>query len=127
MRWNETKDGIPVTDKDGKQVGVSAEAGKQAVFLTALSRMALSAPILLLPPTIMHFVNKVGAIARNKRIRIPIEILVISGSLWGALPFATAIFPQVVELPVAKLEPQFQGLRDAQGKPVESLFCNKGV
>jgi hypothetical protein len=38
-----------------------------------------------------------------------------------------AVFPQRDSLPVDKLEPQFQGLKDKEGKAIERLYFNKGL
>ena len=58
MRSSELVDGIEVKDENGNVIGVSKIAARKAVFETALSRVALPAPILVLPPIIMAGLEK---------------------------------------------------------------------
>ena len=51
---------------------------------------------------------------------VPFQVLIF-------VPPALAVFPQQDSLPVGKLEPQFQGLKDKEGKPIETLYFNKGL
>ena len=44
MRFKETRTGITIMDKDGKEIGVSKKAGSKAVNLTAFTRIILPTP-----------------------------------------------------------------------------------
>ena len=45
----------------------------------------------------------------------------------AAVPLAIAIFPQEISIPTSALEPEFQNLKDAKGKLIEHVVCNKGL
>jgi len=46
----------------------------------------------------------------------------------GALPAAIGLFPQIGEVNVKKLEPQFHNLVDKKtGKKIETVYYNKGL
>jgi hypothetical protein len=51
----------------------------------------------------------------------------MTGALMVALPCAVAIFPQKASLAVSNAEPEFQGLTNAQGQPIQHLFFNRGL
>ena len=51
----------------------------------------------------------------------------MAGSIFGALPVAIAVFPQEMKISTSSLEPEFQGLKDSSGKPIEYVLCNKGL
>ena len=58
----------------------------------------------------------------------PLELTAeVGAALFGALPLAIAVFPQEMKLPVGGLEPEFQGLKDAEGKPIDFVYANKGL
>ncbi|KAK1175147.1 sideroflexin-5-like [Acipenser oxyrinchus oxyrinchus] len=58
MRHNELTEGIDVLDSSGNVVGSSRVAAKHALMETALTRVVLPMPILVLPPIIMSFLEK---------------------------------------------------------------------
>ncbi|CAF5035173.1 unnamed protein product, partial [Rotaria socialis] len=58
MRWNEIRDGIAVFDKDGKRVGESSQAAKNAITQVVLSRIGMAVPGMIIPPIIMNALEK---------------------------------------------------------------------
>ena len=60
-------------------------------------------------------------------LRTPMNVAVITGCLWAALPAAIGLFQQTSELDVKQLEPQFQNLKDSQGKHIDRVYFNKGL
>ena len=48
MRFKETRTGITITDAEGNALGVSKKAGSKAVNLTALTRVILPTPGIIL-------------------------------------------------------------------------------
>ncbi|XP_068436216.1 sideroflexin-5a isoform X2 [Clinocottus analis] len=66
MRHSELSEGISVLDDSGNVVGTSKVAAKHALLETALTRVVLPMPILMLPPIIMavleKFVNNAGVV-----------------------------------------------------------------
>jgi hypothetical protein len=77
MRKSEFLNGIPITDSEGNQQGISKIAGKQAVLTTILSRCAIVGPILIFPPIIYNSVSKLHFM-KNKSFHIPIQLLIIA-------------------------------------------------
>ena len=48
--------------------------------------------------------------------------------LWGAIPAAVALFPQIGSIEAQALEPEFQALvRANDGAPIEEFFYSKGI
>ncbi|NXA77421.1 SFXN5 protein, partial [Thryothorus ludovicianus] len=58
MRHTELEEGIDVLDNNGNIVGSSRVAAKHALLETALTRVVLPMPILVLPPIIMSVLEK---------------------------------------------------------------------
>jgi len=128
MRRNEMKEGISVTNQEGTKVyGTSVVAGRKAVLQTTLTRVALPAPILILPPIIMKFLNATKFFRKNPRISMPVEILTIIICLWGALPMAIGLFPQQYSVPVTALEESFHDMKDEDGEHISVAYFNRGI
>lgn len=124
MRSAELSEGIPVKDQDGNVLGKSQEAAKVALMQGAVTRCAIPAPVLILPPMIMRAIDSVKP---PPRLRPAIELGVIVSCVWGALPCAIGLFPQEATLPVTKIEERFRNLKTKLGQPVEHVSFNKGV
>ncbi|MEQ2264743.1 Sideroflexin-5 [Xenotaenia resolanae] len=58
MRHTELSDGIDVLDDSGKVVGTSKVAARHALLETALTRVVMPMPIMVLPPMIMAVLEK---------------------------------------------------------------------
>ncbi|XP_058406936.1 sideroflexin-5 isoform X3 [Diceros bicornis minor] len=58
MRYGELEEGIDVLDGDGNLVGSSKIAARHALLETALTRVVLPMPILVLPPIVMSVLEK---------------------------------------------------------------------
>ncbi|XP_051058915.1 sideroflexin-5 isoform X3 [Phodopus roborovskii] len=58
MRYGELEEGIDVLDADGNLVGSSKIAARHALLETALTRVVLPMPILVLPPIVMSMLEK---------------------------------------------------------------------
>jgi tricarboxylate carrier len=122
-RMDEIKNGVPVFDADGNNLGISIKAGQTAVFQTITTRsMALPIVPLLLPPILVNMVSLTSPAAK-----VVFQITVLAGCLCVGLPAALAIQPQQMTLSVNKLEPQFQNLKDAAGNKIDVVFANKGL
>nr|XP_011711886.1 sideroflexin-5 isoform X5 [Macaca nemestrina] len=61
MRYGELEEGIDVLDSDGNLVGSSKIAARHALLETALTRVVLPMPILVLPPIIMSMLEKMSS------------------------------------------------------------------
>eukprot|EP01119_Soliformovum_irregulare_P019762 TRINITY_DN6326_c0_g1_i1.p1 TRINITY_DN6326_c0_g1~~TRINITY_DN6326_c0_g1_i1.p1 ORF type:complete len:331 (+),score=70.01 TRINITY_DN6326_c0_g1_i1:130-993(+) len=127
MRGNEAKEGIALRDEAGRELyGKSPAAGFKALEQTALSRVIIALPILTLPPLIMNAAEK-SLLVRYPRLRIPLNLGIITTMLWAALPATLALFPQISSIPAKKLEPRFQGMKDPEGKTIETFYYNRGL
>lgn len=122
MRNNELSEGIEVFDANNKNVGTSLVAAKKALFETAITRMFLPAPILLIPPIVMSFLEKTRFLKQYPRMHLPCNAVVCTISFGCALPVAIALFPQFSKLSVKDLEPEIQ-----KSTKEEYLYCNKGL
>lgn len=122
MRNNELSVGIEVVDKDDKVIGTSKVAAKKALKETAVTRMFLPAPILLIPPTVMTFLEKTRFLKNNPRFHLPLNAVVTTLSFGLALPVAIALFPQYSSIRRSELEPEIQ-----QATTEDTLYYNKGL
>ncbi|XP_060072870.1 sideroflexin-5-like [Ylistrum balloti] len=122
MRNNELSEGIDVVDSNQKVVGTSKIAAKRAVRETAITRMFLPAPILMLPPLVMSLVERTRFLKANPKYHLAVNAVVCTAVFGCALPVAIALFPQYSQIAVADLEPEFQT------KTTESILSyNKGL
>lgn len=131
MRMKELSEGINVhSSTDNAVLGKSTAAAQQAVSQVAISRVLTALPVLTLPPLILSSVESV----LPKRAMAPLNFALIAGSLMVALPCAIGLFPQRGELKVEDLEDKFfnrvgndKVLVDSKGRPVETVWFNKGL
>lgn len=122
MRNNELSEGIEVFDKNDKVVATSKIAAKKALFETAVTRMFLPAPLLLIPPIIMTMAEKTKFLKSHPKMHLPINAAVTTISFAVSLPIAIALFPQISSVSVNKLEPDIQSIT----KEIQ-LHYNKGL
>ncbi|XP_065071084.1 sideroflexin-5-like [Rhopilema esculentum] len=122
MRQNELREGIEVEDENGNVVGTSKIAAWKAVQDTALTRIALPAPILIVPPIIMAFLERTKFLIARPRLNLPLNALVCTFSFGVTLPFAIALFPQRSKIAARRLEEEIQAKTAS-----EDLYFNKGL
>ncbi|KAJ1213059.1 hypothetical protein NDU88_000698 [Pleurodeles waltl] len=97
MRHSELEEGIDVFDGDGNIVGSSKIAARHALIETALTRVVLPMPILVLPPVIMSVLEKTSLLRSRPRLVLPVHSLVCLAAFGLALPLAISLFPQMSE------------------------------
>lgn len=122
MRNSELSTGIEVEDHNGNVIGKSKVAAKKALMETAITRMFLPAPILVIPPIIMSLLEKTAFFKRYPRVHLPVHASVVTICFGLALPVAIAIFPQYSKVDTASLEPEIQKLTKDT-----TLIYNKGL
>ncbi|XP_046371492.2 sideroflexin-5-like [Haliotis rufescens] len=122
MRNFELSEGIEVFDQNEKMVGTSKVAARKALKETALTRMFLPAPVLIIPPIIMAALEKTKFLKTYPRIHLPFNAVVCTAMFGLALPMALALFPQLSQIEVLYLEPVFQDLTQES-----VLYYNKGL
>jgi hypothetical protein len=118
---------VIVTDENGVVRGKSTVAGRHGLMQVAISRVLIPVPVLTIPPIAFHFLNKTSFMAKNPIMAIPANLTLLAACLYMGLPPAIALFPQIGSISVSKLEPEFQGLVDSKGKPITTLYYNKGL
>ncbi|XP_053290014.1 sideroflexin-5a isoform X2 [Pleuronectes platessa] len=106
MRHSELSEGISVLDDQGDVVGTSRVAARHALLETALTRVVLPMPILLLPPLIMSMLEKLPLLQRQRGLVLPVHSLVCLAAFGLALPLAISLFPQMSQISVSRLEPE---------------------
>ncbi|KAK3723824.1 hypothetical protein QZH41_019498, partial [Actinostola sp. cb2023] len=102
MRNHELLSGIDVKDRDGRVVGASKIAARNAIFETTLTRIVLPAPLLIVPALVMAPLERTNFLKVRPRLHLPVQALVCVAVFGIALPFAIAMFPQESE--VSKLD-----------------------
>ncbi|KAG7509628.1 sideroflexin-5 isoform X1 [Solea senegalensis] len=122
MRHTEPSEGISVLDDDGNVVGTSRIAARHALLETALTRVVMPMPILLLPPMIMSTLEKLPLLQRRRRLVLPVHSLVCLAAFGLALPLAISLFPQMSQIRVDQLEPEI-----AMATHCEMVTYNKGL
>ncbi|KAK8790882.1 hypothetical protein WA158_005513 [Blastocystis sp. Blastoise] len=127
MRLAEMSKGINVFDEDGNDLGVSIKAGKKAVINTAITRICIPIPVLLIPPFINAGLDKMGWMPKGKTGKMLTELTICTLCLIFALPCAIGVFPQTCRISPSKLEPQFQNLTNKDGKRIDVIVYDKGV
>uniref|UniRef100_A0A3P8PST8 Sidoreflexin n=1 Tax=Astatotilapia calliptera TaxID=8154 RepID=A0A3P8PST8_ASTCA len=98
MRHSELSEGISVLDNNGNVVGTSRVAARHALLETALTRVVMPMPILVLPPLIMSALEKLPLLQRQKRLVLPVHSLVCLAAFSLALPLAISLFPQMSQV-----------------------------
>mmetsp|Transcript_22898 Transcript_22898/g.54112 ORF Transcript_22898/g.54112 Transcript_22898/m.54112 type:complete len:127 (+) Transcript_22898:289-669(+) len=101
--------------------------GKYALMQTALTRAVLPIPVILFPGYVIGACERTSFMKARPRLRVPMQLGVITSFLMGALPVAVGLFPQEASIAATKLEPEFHNLADNEGKPIRTVFFNKGV
>ncbi|XP_031965732.1 sideroflexin-5 isoform X2 [Corvus cornix cornix] len=122
MRHTELEEGIDVLDNNGNIVGSSRVAAKHALLETALTRVVLPMPILVLPPIIMSVLEKTSLLRSRPRMILPVQSLVCLAAFGLALPLAISLFPQMSEIETSQLEPEI-----AMATTSKTVVYNKGL
>lgn len=75
------------------EIGMSPNAGTEAVTKTALTRVIMPIPTLLLPPILMACLDKT-ALMRQRWVNVVTQLTIVGVCLWIALPVSVAMFPR---------------------------------
>ncbi|OTB20242.1 hypothetical protein K445DRAFT_312674 [Daldinia sp. EC12] len=110
-------------ENDVPSLGKSRKAATLAVSETALSRVFNSSPIMVVPPLILVRLQRTEWLKKNPRYTLPINLGLILGMSFVALPFALAAFPQRRKISADKLEEEFHGRGGDKGLVV----FNRGI
>lgn len=91
----------------GKDLGKSKKCAREAVVNTAISRIFLNVTIFL-PPIALVIIEKMKCMPKNFYLKTFLELVLISGELYLAVPTGIAMFPQTATIEANKLEVEFQ-------------------
>ncbi|XP_052007412.1 sideroflexin-5a [Xyrauchen texanus] len=122
MRHTELSEGISVLDDRGNVVGTSKLAARHALTETALTRVVLPMPILLLPPIVMAMLERLPLLQKHPRLVLPVHSMVCLCAFGLALPVAISLFPQNSQIHVSELEPEISAATECK-----ILTYNKGL
>lgn len=140
MRGEEMRTGIDVypvlsdADKarlaaDGKaendvaSLGKSKKAATLAVTETAVSRVLNSSPIMVVPPLVLVRLQRTAWLQKHPRYTTPVNLALILGMSYLALPFALAAFPTRQRISADSLEDEFHG----KGGDGGMVVFNRGI
>jgi len=127
MRMGEMSRGIKIQDEFGEEMGISKKCAEKAVLQTSLSRMILSAPTFIIPGVSMFVLDSLGLIPKSKGPRTVLELVVISGALYLALPVSVSLFPPRGEINANEIEPEFAQRTNSKGQLIQRYYYNKGL
>ncbi|MCJ8730698.1 hypothetical protein PDJAM_G00187420 [Pangasius djambal] len=122
MRHSELSEGISVLDEHGNIVATSKLAARRAVLETAVTRIVLPMPILVLPPMLMAMLERLPLLQTYPRLVLPVHSLVCLCAFSLALPLAISLFPQNSQIHVSQLEPEISAATECK-----FLTYNKGL
>lgn len=125
MRGKELTTGISVAAESGESLGKSKAAAKRAITETAISRVLIPFPCLMLPPLVMPLLP-----FTSPGLLMASELAVIGASLGLAMPPAMALFPQMTSLKVSELESGSEAEKRAKEiglKPEDKVVFNRGL
>lgn len=111
------------TENNVHSLGKSKKAATLAVSETALSRVLNSSPIMLVPPLVLLRLQRTRWLRSNPHLTVPINLGLILGMSFVALPFALAVFPQQQRISTERLEREFHSKGDANGM----VMFNRGI
>lgn len=128
LEWRSGEVKVAIVTEEGTDLGLSVAAGQMGVLQTVLSRSCfLPIAPMVLPVFAMKALGRTVPVLTVGALGICTEIVCITGCISAMLPCALAILPQKMEIPVSKLEPQFQNLKDSKGQAITKVFANKGL
>ncbi|XP_036429841.1 sideroflexin-5a isoform X2 [Colossoma macropomum] len=122
MRHSELSEGVSVLDENGNVVGTSKLAARRALLETAVTRVVLPMPILVLPPMLMTVLERLPLLQRHPRLVLPVHSLVCLCAFGLALPLAISLFPQNSQIHIFQLEPEISAATECK-----ILTYNKGL
>eukprot|EP00658_Telonema_sp_P-2_P025069 TRINITY_DN20091_c0_g1_i3.p1 TRINITY_DN20091_c0_g1~~TRINITY_DN20091_c0_g1_i3.p1 ORF type:complete len:250 (+),score=48.66 TRINITY_DN20091_c0_g1_i3:535-1284(+) len=130
VRRPEIVTGVPITDSEGNILAGGRKSNIAAgygVNATVASRAFLQFPTFFLPPAFMALPPVAAMVAANPAIGLPLSTFLTMICFGFGLPAAIAVFPTELDVKVSDLEPEFHGLVDQDGKPIETVYFYKGL
>ena len=121
-------EGVDIKDADGNVVGKSTAAGWKGLKLCAAARVIWNIPCMMLPPLITaSILTGFPALFTTNARRIALECMACNiGTVFGVPP-ALAVFPPIVEMPVAELESSVREKLAMERPDLQTVFFFKGL
>ncbi|KAG7190270.1 hypothetical protein KM043_006388 [Ampulex compressa] len=133
MRQNEIKNGIEVSDENGRKLAKSKIAAVKGISQVVISRIIMCAPGMLILPPIMERLEKYNWMQRIKPLHAPMQVMMVGCFLSFMVPTACALFPQNCSIKTRTLkrwEPENYELLEKNsedGSIPMYLYFNKGL
>jgi len=127
MRSKELREGIAVTDENGKYIGKSQTAAKQAIMQVVLSRIGMAVPGMILPPFFMDYLERRGTLRRMPWISAPLQVAICGFFLIFTTPLCCALFPQRSNISIDSLESEIRDAASKLNSKPKVAFYNKGL
>ena len=110
-------------------LGKSRYCATLAVGETALSRVLIATPIMVIPPLLLIGLQKKWKLLqKNPRAVLPVNVGLIFVTSVFALPFALGAFPQRQKVGVDRVErPIIEALKRKGGDAVKEVEFNRGI
>jgi hypothetical protein len=124
MRYQELQDGVEVSTLDGETLGVSKIVAAQAISDTAITRVVLPMPQLILAPIFISVLERLK-VFKPPRMHLFMSYMVFTTCFAFGLPFSMSLFEQYGQISVDRLEDHIQ--EAAREKGVTILKYNKGL
>ena len=103
-----------INKETGEALGKSKLCAYKAVLQTSISRIALVATIFL-PPLILVGIERANMIPRSKPLKLALEISLLAGELYVAVPLGLAMYSRTGTILAEELEEEFRDLKDSRG------------
>ncbi|KAJ7560127.1 hypothetical protein O6H91_04G115200 [Diphasiastrum complanatum] len=126
-RRDEFLEGIKVFDRNSDELGQSKRAGAMAVGACILGRVAAAAPVLVVPPLVMHRLEQTQMYMKRPYLKLPTLMAMIGLSIQVFVPLCFGVFRQQASVDVDILEQSFHDRKDRFGDPITRVFFNKGL
>ena len=127
MRQQESVNGIGIETADGKPVGASKAAAKEALMQVIPSRVGMAVPGMAIPPYVMSKLEKTSTFIKNPWLKAPATVIMTGLCLTFSTPVCCAFFPQMAEIPIDRIEPELKEVLIKKFPNEKSFFYNKGL
>lgn len=127
MRAQESVTGIGIQLADGTEAGKSKAAAKEALMQVIPSRVGMAVPGMFFPPIIMSKLEKTAMYIKNPWLKAPTTVLLTGICLTFSTPLCCALFPQMAEIPIDRIEPELKDTLIAKYPNQKVFYYNKGL
>ncbi len=123
MRRSEYTQGVTVRTADGTPLGKSPTAGALAVAACIAGRVAAAAPVLTVPPLLLHrWEARSAALRASPALATAALMVMVGAAIQISVPLSFGAFRQTASVSSDWLEPEFRARA-----PGQHLIYNKGL